>query len=118
MQRVLRRIDDGSDLSRNFFAGFDKSDSDGDNRIGYSWEGATANFKLGIAGLFKGFTAPPDDPESPFSLNPRVTVSRDGDMSTVTFLANFGIVTIKQRGGGPRLACPLRDEIVIVVDRK
>ena len=45
-------------------------------------------------------------------------MSRDGDMSTFTFLANFGIVSIQQREGGVHLACPLRDEIVIVVDRK
>ena len=121
-EQVLGLIDDDdeSDLSRNFSAHFDKNDRDGNHGIAHSWgdgAGATANLDVLIGGLLKGYTAPPDD-QSPFSLNPRVTVSRDGDMSTFTFLANFGIVSIQQREGGVHLACPLRDEIVIVVDRK
>ena len=116
---VLDLIDDGSDLPRNFSAHFDKNDPDGNHGIAHSWgdgAGATANLDVLIGGLLKGYDPPPEDKKLPFSLNPRVTVSPDG--STFTFLADFGIVSIQQREGGVHLACPLRDEIVIVVDRK
>ena len=113
---VLGLIDDESDLSRWFVARFDKHDPDGDHWIRHSWEdGAGPTLDVGIGGLLKGYTAPPDNP---FSLDPRATVIRAGDVSTITFAAGFGIVSIQQRHDGVRLACPLRDEIVIVVDRE
>ena len=117
---VLLLIDDGTtNTSRNFFGRFDKLDQDGGHRTGFSWgdgAGATANLDVHIGGLLKAYTAPP---EADFSPNPRATVVTDGngDVSTITFFADFGIVNIQQRGGGVRLACPLRDDIVIVVDR-
>ena len=119
---VLNLIDDGSNQPRNFSAHFDKNDPDGNHGIAHSWEkgaGATANLDVLIGGLLKGYTAPPEDNQPPvFSLNPRVTVTGNGDISTFTFHAHSGIVSIQQREGGVRLACPLRDNIVIVVDRK
>ena len=117
--QVLGLINDASDLSRWFVARFDKHDPDGEHWIRHNWEvgtGHTRNLDVGIGGLLKGYTAPDDTGD--FSLNPRATVVTDGDVSTITFAAGFGIVSIQQRGGGVHLACPLRDEIVVVVDRK
>ena len=113
---VFALINDGSVLSRWFVARFDKHDPDGEHWIRYNWEdGADPTLDFGIGGLLKGSTAPRDT--GYFSLNPRATVVTDGDVSTITFAKNHGIVTIKQRHLGWVLQCPLRDDIVIVVDR-
>ncbi len=122
-QQALLDLVKTNPRSRSFFANIDKIDfTGGFNEISHTWVqlqplvSGSLFFKIG--GLVKKMTVPPGGKNPEIMLQPETP---SAGKSTVTYKAGFGIVTIKQLSGSPkdhpRLWCPLRDKIVMIIDQ-